>query len=380
VGDIETNEPFMPFIDGMKENTIQGNAYVSTIGTGTSNTEFEFLTGNTMAFLPAGSNAYQLYVKQRQPGLVSTLLSQRYTADAFHPYYASSWNRVSVYDLMGFRSFITIEDLIDEDILDKYKSSGYSYRLYKRLLKQRYPGQNIILRRYVSDAYDFEQVKQMFENREPDQPFFLFNITMQTHSSYNQEFDNFKQEIYLTSTKRQYPKTDQFLSLIKETDKAFEDLIGYFSEVDEPTIVLMFGDHQPFIEDSFYSEVMGQSIAKMDDETQQKRYITRFILWANYDIPEAWVDEISVNYLSTLLLQVAGLDMPKYNQYLAGLYEKLPVITAMGCRDAEGNFFQADEAAEQRDIVQAYRKVAYNNLADTKQRQDGLFYLYASVD
>ena len=72
--------------------------------------------------------------------------------------------------------------------------------------------------------------------------------------------------------------------------------------------------------------------------------------------------------------------MPKYNQYLAGLYEKLPVITAMGCRDAEGNFFQADEAAEQRDIVQAYRKVAYNNLADTKQRQDGLFYLYASVD
>ena len=380
VGDIETNEPFMPFIDGMKENTIQGNAYVSTIGTGTSNTEFEFLTGNTMAFLPAGSNAYQLYVKQRQPGLVSTLLSQRYTADAFHPYYASSWNRVSVYELMGFRSFITIEDLIDEDILDKYKSSGYSYRLYKRLLKQRYPGQNIILRRYVSDAYDFEQVKQMFENREPDQPFFLFNITMQTHSSYNQEFDNFKQEIYLTSTKRQYPKTDQFLSLIKETDKAFEDLIGYFSEVDEPTIVLMFGDHQPFIEDSFYSEVMGQSIAKMDDETQQKRYITRFILWANYDIPEAWVDEISVNYLSTLLLQVAGLDMPKYNQYLAGLYEKLPVITAMGCRDAEGNFFQADEAAEQRDIVQAYRKVAYNNLADTKQRQDGLFYLYASVD
>ena len=375
VGDIETNEPFMPFIDSMGENTIEGNAYVSTIGTGTSNTEYEFLTGNTMAFLPAGSNAYQLYVKNLQPGLTSTLLAQGFTADAFHPYYSSSWNRVSVYDLMGFGSFTTIEDMIDEDILDRYKSSGYSYKLYKSMLKERYPGQDIILRRYVSDEYDFRQVEQMYENRDPDKPFFLFNVTMQTHSSYNQTFDNFDQEINLTSTKREYPKTNQYLSLIKVTDDAFHGLIDYFSAVEEPTVILMFGDHQPFIEDSFYSEVMGQSIAQMDGETQQRRYITRFILWANYDIPEGWIDEISVNYLSTLLLQVTGLKMPAYNQYLAGVYAQLPVITAMGCRDAEGNFFQADEATDKKDLVQDYRRVAYNNLADSANRQDELFYL-----
>lgn len=378
VGDIETNIPYMPFIDSMEENTIQGNAYVSTIGTGTSNTEFEFLTGNPMAFLPAGSNAYQLYVKNKQPGLVSTLLSQKYTADAFHPYYESSWNRVDVYDLMGFRDFITLEDMVDQDILDRYKASGYNYSLYKRLLRQRYPGENIILRRYVSDAYDFKKVIEMYENKEEDQPFFLFNVTMQSHSSYNQKFDNFDQQVYLTSTKGEYPKTDQYLSLVKATDDAFEDLITYFESVDEPTIVLMFGDHQPFIEDSFYSEVMGRSISEMDDEMQQKRYITRFILWANYDIPEGWVDEISMNYLSTLLLQVAGLDMPAYNSYLADLYTKLPVITAMGCRDAQGNFFQADQKNALWELVQDYRRVAYNNLADGENRKDGLFYLDAA--
>ncbi len=374
VGDIETNIPYMPFIDSLEDNTIQGNVYVSTIGTGTSNTEFEFLTGNTMAFLPAGSNAYQLYVKDRQPGLVSTLLSQRYTADAFHPYYESSWNRISVYDLMGFRDFITLEDMVDQDILDRYKASGYSYSLYKRLLKQRYPGEDIILRRYVSDDYDFRKIREMYESK-GDQPFFLFNVTMQSHSSYNQEFDNFDQEVYLTSTKKEYPKTDQYLSLIKRTDEAFEELLDYFAQVEEPTIVLMFGDHQPFIEDSFYSEVMGQSISQMDDETQQKRYITRFILWANYDIPEGWVDQISMNYLSTLLLQVTGLEMPDYNAYLADLYTRLPVITAMGCRDAEGNFFQSDHATAQKDLVQDYRCVAYNNLADIQNRKDHLFYL-----
>ena len=198
---------------------------------------------------------------------------------------------------------------------------------------------------------------------------------MQSHSSYNQKFDNFKQEVELTSTEGDYPKTDQYLSLVKKTDEAFEDLIGYFEQVEEPTIVLMFGDHQPFIEDSFYSEVMGQSISQMDDETQQKRYITRFILWANYDIPEGWVEEISMNYLSTLLMQVAGLDMPDYNAYLADLYTKLPVITAMGCRDAEGNFFQADQKNALWELVQDYRRVAYNNLADAEHRKDHLFYL-----
>jgi hypothetical protein len=374
VGDIETNIPYMPFIDSLTENTIQGKVYVSTIGTGTSNTEYEFLTGNTMAFLPAGSNAYQLYVKQQQPGLVSTLLAQNYSADAFHPYYASSWNRTAVYDLMGFHSFTTLEDLVDQDILDRYKASGYSYSLYKRLLRQRYPDENIILRRYVSDAYDFGKIEEMYENR-GDQPFFLFNVTMQSHSSYNQKFDNFDQQVYLTSTEGDYPKTDQYLSLIKETDTAFQDLLGYFENVEEPTIILMFGDHQPFIEDSFYSEVMGQSISEMDDETQQQRYITRFILWANYDIPEGWIDEISMNYLSTLLLQVAGIEMPEYNQYLADLYTQLPVITAMGCRDAEGNFFQADQANPVSDLIKDYRKVAYNNLADTTDRKDSLFYL-----
>ena len=374
VGDFETNVDYMPFIDSIRDETIQGNLYVSTIGTGTSNTEFEFLTGNTMAFLPAGSNAYQLYIKGAQPGLVSTLLSQNYTADAMHPYFESSWNRPAVYEYMGFRDFITVEDLFGEELVDEYKASGYSYKLYKQLLSRKFPGEKILLRRYVSDAYNFKKVIEMYEEK-GDEPFFLFNVTMQNHSSYNQQFDNFEEEVWLTSTEKEYPKTNQYLSLVKQTDADFEALLDYFETVEEPTIILMFGDHQPFIEDSFYAEVMGQSVSEMDDQTQQKRYITRFVLWANYDIPTGWIDEISTNYLSTLLLQVAGIDMPDYNRYLADLYTELPVITAMGCIDAEGNFFQADRSNGLEEDIAGYRKVQYNNLADLKGRATSLFYL-----
>lgn len=374
VGDFETNQDYLPFINSIKGETIQGNAYVSTIGTGTSNTEFEFLTGNTMAFLPAGSNAYQLYVKGEQPGLTSTLLHLGYSADAFHPYFESSWNRPQVYEYMGFRDFITTEDMFGQDLIDEYVSSGYSFNTYRRLLREKFPGEDILLRRFVSDEYDFNKLIEMYENK-GDEPFYVFNVTMQSHSSYDTKYSNFRQQIELTSTSKEYPKTNQYLSLLKETDTAFENLVRYFETVEEPTIILLYGDHQPYIENGFYSEVMGQSISDMDDETQQKRYITRFVLWANYDIPTGWIDEISMNYLSTLLLQVSGLPMTDYNRYLANLYTKLPVITAMGCRDSQGNFFQADESNPLEREIADYRKVQYNNLADLKHRATSVFYL-----
>lgn len=374
VGDFETNQDYMPFINSIKDETIQGNAYVSTIGTGTSNTEFEFLTGNTMAFLPAGSNAYQLYVKGEQPGLTSTLLHLGYSADAFHPYFESSWNRPQVYEYMGFRDFITTEDMFGQDLIDEYVSSGYSYNTYRRLLREKFPGEDILLRRFVSDQYDFDKLIEMYENK-GEEPFYIFNVTMQSHSSYDKEYGNFRQKIELTSTSKEYPKTNQYLSLIRETDTAFESLVRYFETVEEPTIILLYGDHQPYIENGFYAEVMGQSLSDMDDETQQKRYITRFVLWANYDIPTGWIDEISMNYLSTLLMQVSGLPMTEYNKYLANLYTKLPVITAMGCRDSQGNFFQADEENPLEREIADYRKVQYNNLADLKHRATSVFYL-----
>lgn len=51
-GDIETNEDYMPFIhDLMKNgNCVSGTTYASIVGGQTANTEYEFLTGNSMAF------------------------------------------------------------------------------------------------------------------------------------------------------------------------------------------------------------------------------------------------------------------------------------------------------------------------------------------
>lgn len=347
IGDFDTNEDYMPYVNSLTdcENVIEGNLYVSTIGTGTSNTEYEFLTNNTMAFLPYGSNAYQRYVDHDTYSLVSTLKSQGYSADVMHPYYKDDWNRPAVYEYFGFDSFTAYED---KPYWDK-------------------------LRRYVSDECDFETIIEMYEERDPDTPFFLFNITMQNHSSYDQEDPDFIQEISLENMDGEYPLTEQYLSLIKVTDDAFRDLIGYFENVNEPTVILMFGDHQPFIEDEFYEEVMGSSLSELSDEENQKRYITRFVLWANYDIPEGRCDAISANYLSILLSQCTNTEMTPYMEFLNTLYEDVPVITALGCKDSKGTYFKADEENPYEDILSVYRNADFNLIREDENRADDLY-------
>ena len=85
IGDFKTNKDPIPYMNSMKEETLQGYAYVSVLGSGTSNTEFEFLTGNSMSFLAPGSNAYQLYVKTKQPGMVSKLKDKGYAMTGVFP-------------------------------------------------------------------------------------------------------------------------------------------------------------------------------------------------------------------------------------------------------------------------------------------------------
>ena len=364
----------MPFIDSLTDNTIKGNVYVSVFGTGTSNTEFEFLTGNSMAFLPAGSNAYQLYIKDRQPGTVSLLQRSGYTSRAFHPYFGDNWNRTQVYDFMDFDDYISFEDIFGEDLAAEYLARSYNMTYIKRKLGEFYHDTDIMLRSYVSDEFDFRYIEQDYEKRDKSRPYFMFNVTMQNHSPYTLYSSELKDGIKLRGLTGNYPLTEQYLALIRRSDDAFRQLLKYFGAKSEPVIILFFGDHQPNIEPEFYDEIMGGDIRKINDETLLNRYKTKFVLWANYDIPEGETDYISANYLRTLLLQIAGADLTKYDGYLAELYRDIPLITAQGCLDARGDYFKTDDTESKwYERLQQYRCIQYNNLIDTDNRDDELF-------
>ena len=381
LGEFTTNQDYMPFMRNLTENTVKGNLYVPVIGAGTSNTEFEFLTGHSTAFLPSGSNAYMLYVKNPLASLVSTLEGQGYSSYALHPYYASGWNRISVYENLGFNSFVSLENLIDISILNDYVQNGSDADYLQSLVDTYYPDrQNMLIRQYVSDSYDYKLIIDDFENRDKSVPYFVFNVTMQNHGGYTKSASNFDECIGITSSDVYYNKASKYLSLVKASDDAFKELVEYFSNVDEPTIICMFGDHQPSIETEFISSLLGVgNLNGLTIEQEQARHITPFYIWANYDIEERYIDKLSSNYLSSYLLDIAGIKLTEYNKYLLKLSETLPVIDTVGYIDANNTYYRWSDKTEYRDILSEYEKIQYNNIFDSEHRSNDIFYLEGYV-
>ncbi len=344
LGDFKTNQDYMPFIHAIYDNTIKGNLFVSVLAGNTANSEYEFLTGDSMAFLPAGSVPYQQYINKSMPTLVSALNSLGYRTIGMHPYNASGWDRDEVYEYFGFNEI-------------------YFAPNFKNPTR---------IRKYISDETTFEKIIELYEEKPKNEKLFVFDVTMQNHSGYSQEYENFSPSISLEGITGK--GTVNYLSLVKVTDDAFEKLINYFSKADEDTIILMFGDHQP-------SDYVANPIIKAnggsDDwtlEQQQNRYIVPFVLWANYDIPEQQIDKISLNYLSGILMQTAGLELTPYQKYLTKLREDYPVITANIYIDKDGNMNQITDDVI-KDKLNDYSILQYNHLFDSSHRVEKLFSL-----
>ena len=380
LGNLTTNEEYMPFMNSLTENTIKGNLYVPVIGAGTSNTEFEFLTGHTTAFLPSGSNAYMLYIKNPLSSVVSTLKAQNYSSFALHPYYAAGWNRPTVYRNFAFNTTKFLEDIIDITLMDKFKENGSDPDYLEKLVQQKYPNSNMLLRQYISDSYNYKLLIEDFESRNKSQPYFAFNVTMQNHGGYSSAASNFNEQIYATSSSKDYIKANRYLSLIKESDNAFKELIAYFSKVKEPTIICMFGDHQPSIETEFFAEHLGvKDLSNLTIEQEQQRHATPFIIWANYDIEEQVIDKLSSNYLSSLVLKTAGVKLTKYNQYLLKLSETLPVINTVGYIDYLGNYYKWSDTSPYTNLLSEYEKIQYNSIFDQENVSYDTFFLEGYV-
>lgn len=345
VADFATNQEVTPFYDSISNNVIKGNVYVSTYGGGTANSEFEFLTGNTMAFLPTGSIPYQQYIDAPTGSLAQILDQDGYLTYAVHPYDASGWNRTEVYKNFGFDQFFSQTDFVNP-----------SY-----------------MRGYISDSSSYSKLIDLFNSKPEGQPIFLFNVTMQNHGGYTKQYPNFTNDITLTDFPGQYPETEQYLSLIHQSDKALESLITYFSTVDEPTVILFFGDHLPSLKNGFYEQLLGKNLSDLSSEEMLKLYQTPFLLWANYDIKEQSIDKVSANYLSTLLLQTAGLELPDYNQKLSELYQSYPVINSMAVISSDGTVYPSVSSAPENDDFDAYSILQYNNLFDKSRRDATLF-------
>ncbi len=345
LGNLETTEEVMPFTESLTENVTRGNLHVGILGGLTANTEFEALTGDTLAFLSTTAIPYDAYFNHDIPSLATILEEQGYQTVAMHPSTHFAWNRDHVYDYMGFDEFIDANQFHVE---------------YERS------------RGFITDDCDFREVIYLFEHRDVSKPFFLFNVTIQNHSDYTDVLEEYPVQITKigdTVLGEDYynHELDTYMNLMRMTDEAFETLVRYFESIEEPVIICMFGDHQPILRDDVYQMLYGRD-ASLDMQDNMQKYITPYLIWSNYDSDFAQYGDMSANYLGAVLLECAGRELPAYERFLLKLRRKYPVLSHMGCMDADGGLYTIEELLEEPDILN-YRILQYSHLIDTKRRE-----------
>ena len=347
LGDLQTNIPLTPFIDSLKENTTKGYALSSVFGAKTPNSEWEYLTGNSMTFLPAGSVVYQQYISDTPTSIVSNLKDDGYTCVAMHPYYETGWSRNQVYPKIGYDEMHFIDDF----------------------------DQTKILREYITDQELYDKIIERYESRGANEKLYLMGITMQNHGGYGEPYDNFYERCYKIG--RSYTDANQYLSLVHESDKAVKNLIEYFSKVDDPVEIVFFGDHQPSLNSNFYPLLNGKGMSGLTEDELEALYTVPFFIWTNYDTPEETVDITSLNFLSTMTLERAGIELPAYNKFLADMMETVPAVNSRGYYSKEKQCYQHidDATGEEAEWIKNYHMLQYNSMFDKKGRSN-LFFPY----
>ncbi|MCD8346598.1 MAG: LTA synthase family protein [Lachnospiraceae bacterium] len=352
---LELSEDYMPFIRSLTENTIKGTAYSSVFGGNTPNSEYEFLTGNTMAFLPTSSVGFNLFVRGNLPSLASQLGSLGYYTLAMHPYRGTNYRRNIVYPQIGFDTYYTRDDF------------DYPYKI----------------RNYISDETLFERIIVEYEeNEDSGNPLFSYNVTIQNHGGYyTSNTKNLDMEIDVLNTGFSTTRAEIYVNLVKATDDAFKQLVAYFEEVEEPTVIVMFGDHQPDIGDGAYEYLLGGTEDDLTGEELMEKYKIPFIIWANYDIEEETIEATSLNYLYSIMADRLGLSMTGYQEYLLDLSEEIPVINSIGYWGADGVFYELDdEESPYYELVNEYNILEYNDIFGGDNRYYDFFTLDGAAE
>lgn len=340
---LDLSEDCMPFIHSLTENTIKGTAYVSIFGGNTPNSEYEFLTGNTMGFLPASSVGFNLFVRGNLPSIASELKSQGYETLAMHPYRGTNYRRNLVYPQIGFDTFYTRDDFTQA----KY------------------------IRSYISDDTLAQRIITEFNKHEEstDMPLFSYNVTIQNHGGYfASNTRNLDLDITVENPEVDQTKTTLYVNLIRESDQMLQNLVNYFEDKEAPTVIVMFGDHQANLGDDTYEYLVGNE-DEISREERMEKYKVPFVIWANYDIPEETIERTSLNYLYSILADRLDFPMTGYQKYLLALSEKIPALCAQGYWGDDGNYYELeDESSPYYDLINEYNILEYNDIFGGKDR------------
>ena len=287
-------------LHALQQTSASGRAYSPSFGGGTCDVEFEALTGYSASFLPNGSKPYQQHVTKPMFSLPNYLkLTQGYQTAAVHCFWAKYWSRDTAYPNLGFDTFLSLEQMTHVNKVRRhYWTSGL-----------------------VTDDSMADQIIQQYEKMKAssDAPVFLHAVTMQNHTNYNK--DNYPDDVRVKVT--EHPAglkastigaLEDFATGIRDADAMLGKLTQYFSQVDEPVILVFWGDHYNPIDSNY--DVFTSSGYASDSSADPRLHQTTLLMWSNYTDKPVDLGTIAAYDISPVMMNLYGLEQPLYFQLL----------------------------------------------------------------
>ncbi|NOU95894.1 sulfatase-like hydrolase/transferase [Paenibacillus sp. LMG 31456] len=326
-----------PTVHRLQQESTSGYLLSPQFGGGTSNVEYEVLTGQSMSFLPAGSVPYQQYISQPLPSLAGYFEEQGYKSMAIHSYEGWFWNRENVYKEMGFESFMSKDQFSNP----QYKGD------------------------FISDDEVANSIIQQVDST--DKPMFIYTVTMQNHGPYDdQRYGSNPIQVEGNLTPEAKDTLETYTQGVQDADASLQKLIDHFDETGEPTVIVFYGDHLPMLGYDYdvYTQAGFIQTGKSQDwtlEELKKMHSVPFVTWSNVDLPQEQLPVLSNSFLGAYMLSHMGMQLPETLAYNVELSQKMPGMLRNLVVDANQNLYPAVPDSLKED-VDKYRQLQYDGL------------------
>lgn len=262
-----------PYFSSLRQHFPSGTLRVPTYGAGTVNTEFEVLTGMSLDYFGAGEYPYiTVLLDQTCESLAYNLRENGYTATAIHNNTATFYDRDRVFANLGFDRFVSEEYMYDLE----YTAVGWP--------KDRCLTDEIVRALDASDGLDFiYAISVQPHGKYPTDPDTLRNEPIRITAGFDEDEED--ELVAFTYYVNQLHAVDEFLRTLTQTLRARE----------EPTVLVLYGDHLPNF------ELSESDVASGD------LFLTEYVIWSNYGLTAPDRD-LAAYQLSSHVLSLIGCD------------------------------------------------------------------------
>lgn len=297
------DQPITPNIERTKGEMAYGKCYSPRFGGGTCDVECEALTGFSMEYLPSSCKPYVEYIHRPTASIVSFRKQQGYQTLAIHGYYAKFWNREDAYADLGFDDFISLEDMDNPERKRPYDWEGG----------------------LVTEDEMATQIIQAFENKSDDTPLFLHAVTIQNHLAYTPE--NYPDDERVRVTAAPEGVTDytigcleDFATGVRDTDAMWGRLTSYFDQVEEPVILVLWGDHYNTIGNGM--NVYSATGYGSEDPNDPRVHGTPLMIWSNYWKESIDLGTVAAYQITPITNDLYDLEQSEYFDLLRQEFEQ----------------------------------------------------------